>query len=336
MGLAALSPSVIPDTSIFPALFGGVFPYMILLSLLLIIIWFFIDWNWIIVPCVSLILFWQPISQFWTFNRSIGHTTETISVGTFNLYGLKMLKLNHDDEMLEDLRKTLNTPKLDIICFQESNGFSNKILDDLLDFEYKYQYLESGVKLVSRHAIEDKGTFDFNSNVNSCLWTDVRIQDRVIRVYCAHLQSNRVSSSATELIEKGDLTEKNTWLGVRSMLGRYKVASKIRDEQSNRIKTHASGCEHPVLICGDLNDHPLSHPVHQLACNYQDSFKEKGFGWGTTYGGSIPMLRIDYILADSAFRVINHSIEPNDYSDHYFVHAGLEIKDKEDVMDRSD
>jgi endonuclease/exonuclease/phosphatase family metal-dependent hydrolase len=45
------------------------------------------------------------------------------------------------------------------------------------------------------------------------------------------------------------------------------------------------------------------------------------------------MLRIDYILADSSFRVVNHKIEPNDYSDHYFVHAGIELKDDEDVLE---
>lgn len=331
MALAALSPIIAPDASIIPAILGGLFPFMILATLVFAVIWFFLDWKWMLVPLATLILFWKPVSQFWTFRANVSDTTETIKVGTFNLYGLKMLKLSDDTNLVEDLRKTLNQSQLDVICFQESNGFSNRLLDEILDYDYKYQYLNSGVKLVSRHAIEDRGTFDFNSTVNSCLWSDIRVKEEKVRIYCAHLQSNRVSSSASEIMEKADLTKRNTWLGMRNILGRYKKASLIRQEQSNRIKTHALTSEYPTIICGDLNDHPLSYPVRTLVEGWQDSFRERGFGWGTTYSGSIPMLRIDYILADSSFRVVNHRIDPNSYSDHYFVQAGVELREAQDV-----
>lgn len=326
MGLSALAPSVSPSTTVIPAILGGLFPFMILINIILLVVYFFIDWKFMLVPLVTVLLFWKPISQFWTFNNNSKDTIDTIKVGTFNLFGLKKVKLSGDSKLLAQLKNTLNEPQLDVICFQESNGFSNNLLEELLDYDFKYQYLDSGVKLVSKYVIEDRGTFDFNSTVNSCLWTDLRIDGRKVRVYCAHLQSNRVSTSASELVEKGNLTERNTWLGMRNIMGRYKNASKIREEQVNRIKAHAAVCENPVVICGDLNDHPLSYPVRQLSDQWLDSFHEKGFGWGTTYGGAIPMLRIDYILADSSFRFINHKIEPNPYSDHHFVYAGMELR----------
>ncbi|MDX1683927.1 MAG: endonuclease/exonuclease/phosphatase family protein [Saprospiraceae bacterium] len=326
MAIAALSPITPPDISVIPAVIAGIFPFMILAMIGLVIIWFFLDWKWMLVPLVTLLLFWNPISKFWTFNSNTNDTTETIKLGTFNLYGLKKIKQSRDSALLLQLKSSLKTPQLDVICFQESNGFSNKLLEQLLDYDYKYQYLNSGVKIVSQYNIEDKGSFDFNSTVNSCIWADIRIKDNRVRVYCAHLQSNKVSSSASALMESGNLAEKNTWRGMHNIVGRYKTASKIRQEQSNRIKTHAMQSESPVIICGDLNDHPLSYPVAQFAENWNDSFVQKGFGWGTTYGGSIPMLRIDYIMVDSNFRVINHHIEPNPYSDHHFVYAGIEVK----------
>lgn len=328
MAIAALSPVVHPKVTVIPAILAGSFPLLILISILLAIVLFFIDLKWTLLPILMLLLFWKPIQKHW----NLGFTSpeikaEHLGVATFNLFGLKHIKKAEDEKLLKELKSVLSDPALDVICLQESNGFSNKVIDDVLDFDYKYQYLNSGVKLVSKYRILDKGTFDFNSVVNSCLWANLQLEDRKVRVYCTHLQSNRVGDRTTEIMEKGDLTEKTTWLGIRNVMSRYKKATLMREEQGNRIKTHAKHSEYPVIFCGDLNDHPLSYPVTQLSEGWKDTFCEKGSGWGTTYGGQLPLLRIDYIMVDSSFDVVHQEVTKTDLSDHYFVEAIVRFKE---------
>ena len=47
---------------------------------------------------------------------------------------------------------------------------------------------------------------------------------------------------------------------------------------------------------------------------------------GTTYGGIIPSLRIDYILLDPRIETIDHRIFRKPYSDHYPVLTQFDIK----------
>jgi endonuclease/exonuclease/phosphatase family metal-dependent hydrolase len=328
MVISVLSPHVDPNFSVIPSIVAGIFPFLTILNFLFFITYIFIDWKWLIITAVVSFLFWTPMTKYWAFNMDrVTHHAKQVKVGTLNLYGLKKVKTSEDAGLKIQLKMVLEKAAPDVICFQESNGYSNKVLDEILDFDYKYQYLESGVKIVSKYAIEDRGTFDFNSKVNSCLWADLKAGDRKIRVYCAHLQSNRVSQNADELMEKGNLTERKTWADIGNIMSSYKASAVARVEQTNRIKTHANLSEYPVIFCGDLNDHVLSYSIHQLSDGWQDTFIEAGFGGGTTYAGSVPMLRIDYIMVDSNFIVVDHEISNTQSSDHYFVSARLDIKE---------
>ena len=74
-----------------------------------------------------------------------------------------------------------------------------------------------------------------------------------------------------------------------------------------------------VIVCGDFNDTPQSYTYNLLSENLNDSFKTKGVGFGTTYAGSIPALRIDYILTHEKIKVQSHKILKENYSDHFPV-----------------
>ena len=143
-----------------------------------------------------------------------------------------------------------------------------------------------------------------------------------------HLRSNRVSTKAEDLVNEGVLSEKEAWTGVRTILGRYKEGAIKRKSQANKIKAHADNCTYPVVMMGDINDHPLSYAFGILSEKMKDSFYERGRGIGTTYGGSIPLLRIDYILASEQVNVLNHDILKTTASDHYFVSSDVSFNGK--------
>ena len=62
-----------------------------------------------------------------------------------------------------------------------------------------------------------------------------------------------------------------------------------------------------------------------------DAFYEKGLGISSTYGGRIPFLRIDYIMSDQSFDVLNYNLIKNEYSDHYPIRASVILKDRQET-----
>ena len=124
---------------------------------------------------------------------------------------------------------------------------------------------------------------------------------------------------AEKVREEGDLSDSKTLKAIKGMFSRFKQSAKRRAEQAQKIANHMAACPHPIILCGDLNDTPLSYTYHLLTQNLNDSFKEKGTGFGTTYAGSIPALRIDYILTHKKINVESLNILKKNYSDHFPV-----------------
>ena len=77
-----------------------------------------------------------------------------------------------------------------------------------------------------------------------------------------------------------------------------------------------------MLVIGDFNDTPQSYVYSTILGNdLHDSFVVHGTGIGTTYAGSIPGLRIDYILSSNNIDITYHEVPKLQYSDHYPVVA---------------
>ena len=99
-----------------------------------------------------------------------------------------------------------------------------------------------------------------------------------------------------------------------------------KNQEKNLFKVFIKKSPYPVLVVGDFNDTPQSYTYAQIADNLQDAFAKKGFGLGITYGGIVPALRIDYILASPSLPILSHRIFKKEYSDHYPIVAELGIE----------
>ena len=317
------APFIDPSKFAIPGILAAAFPMYLIAHLFFIVFWLITKWKYSLISLILFVVCWGHVSNHVGLGKE-NLSSNTIKLASFNLFGLKKLKKADDKPaMARQLRRVLDKPDFDIICLQENNNWSDGQLKKLLDYKYAYQFQHAGVKLLSKFEITDKGAFDFNSGVNGSIWVDLNIGEKTTRVYCAHLMSNRVSKDADDLWEKADIAERETWLGVRNMLSKYKHSAISRKEQSNIIKTHANKTQHPVIICGDLNDHPLSYTYRSLSYGCIDAFRESGSGFGTTYNGRPPMLRIDYILADSTLTISSYRKIKTDVSDHHLIYANL-------------
>jgi endonuclease/exonuclease/phosphatase family metal-dependent hydrolase len=107
-------------------------------------------------------------------------------------------------------------------------------------------------------------------------------------------------------------------------------ATAMRAEQAEQLRAHILSSPHPVIVCGDFNDTPNSYTYHHIAAGLTDAFEEKGFGLGTTFGGALPMLRIDYLLTDPGIRVHDcRVVRDTEWSDHYPVWGVFGVVGKE-------
>lgn len=274
---------------------------------------------------------WGHLTSFLGLSFTTGTTTgHEVRVMSFNAKRGSVAKQNakktkEKEPFFNFLKK--NGP-YDIICFQETPGINKKNVQDHLNLSYQHLMTYKGVQtsIYSKYPIVNKGGRIFENSSNSFTWADIKIKETTIRVYSIHLQSNKVSEDADKVIEKGDIKNKKTWLDIRSVLAKIKRGTQQRIDQAQVIIEHMEKSPYPIILCGDFNDSPLSYTYHIIAKKLKDTFQEKGSGFGTTYAGNIPALRIDYILVDRKLKTLDCSIIREEYSDHYPVISTIGIE----------
>ena len=103
------------------------------------------------------------------------------------------------------------------------------------------------------------------------------------------------------------------------VMRRYKQAVRIRAQQARAVAAHLAQSPNRAILCGDLNDTPVSYVYRLFNLSLQDSFRKMGSGIGATFAGRLPGLRIDYVLSDPSFAVRSHEVVHAGLSDHYPV-----------------
>ena len=225
-------------------------------------------------------------------------------------------RILQENDFIDFLKKG---EELQILCTQETSKFNSKFFKERFNFPFVHSYNPSGTFIFSKYPIVNSGGINFGTLTNSCSWADLIVNEKKVRVYSIHFQSNQVSDIADKVRHEGDLTKKETLKDIKGMMRKFKYYANLRAEQAQKVKNHIAECPHPVIVCGDFNDTPQSYTYNLLSENLNDSFKTKGVGFGTTYAGSIPALRIDYILTHEKIKVQSHKILKENYSDHFPV-----------------
>ncbi len=101
----------------------------------------------------------------------------------------------------------------------------------------------------------------------------------------------------------------------------------LHRKQTESIMKTLSNSEHSSLLMGDWNMRPGSRGWRRVTEELQDTWYVAGKGSGHTYSANRPRMRLDYIFASSAFRVLETKVVSTDpsASDHLPVIATLEL-----------
>src|SRR5690606_32531336 len=110
----------------------------------------------------------------------------------------------------------------DVVCFQEVGEYVLDAIKSSFPKHFLYK-TKKGVAIVSRFPFGEKGIIDFGSITNSCIWADIKINGEKVRIYSFHLQSNKVSKDADDMVENFQKNDGKKWYeDIKGMLKKYR------------------------------------------------------------------------------------------------------------------
>jgi endonuclease/exonuclease/phosphatase family metal-dependent hydrolase len=332
-----LAPYISPRIFWPLAFFGISYPVLLIINLLFVIYWL-LRWRMLFIySFVTILLGINILNNFVQINlkKAPGEAKHKLKIMSFNTKLFDLYNWSHNMETRSKIFDLLKSESSDIVCMQEfynSDKGHFRNLDTLVKFQKaKYSHVEYQVSLrgtdhwgmatFSSYPIVNRGHIDFNTfGNNSCMYTDIQVEEDTIRIYNVHLQSMHFSNNDYKFMEALlDIKDLSELEGTKSIFRRLKWAFRRRAGQADIIEDHIKSCHYPVIICGDFNDTPASYTYHTLSDGLSDAFLETGNGFGRTYYGKFPSFRIDYILHSKSLQAWDFKTIISELSDHYPV-----------------
>jgi endonuclease/exonuclease/phosphatase family metal-dependent hydrolase len=338
---AYLNTHVSPNSVPYISFLGLAYPLLLLVELLFILLWLFIKRRLVLISLVTLLIGFNHLRHFYVvtfFQTELENPFKVLSynVKIFDLYDLDN-RVQNRNEIFDFLKKE----EADVLCFQEfyhqkDPAFSTKdSLLELLDIDFyhdRYTHEMSGnryfgVATFSKYPILYKGEISFdNDDNNFCIYSDVLTGSDTIRVFNAHIGSIRFEFD--DYLFFGEENGPN-YLGEREkgqkIIRRLKTAFEKRAIQAEKVAAEIEKSPYPVVLCGDLNDTPVSYCYRQFNGLLNDAFVASGNGIGQTYIGEMPSNRIDYIFYSDELRSANFNTHQVNYSDHKPISCQLDL-----------
>jgi len=329
--LSYLAPFISPNVFWPIAFFGLLFPVFFILNLLFLIYWLFGMRTPFWANLLVLIIGINSISTLKGNPSKENRKSEKnkVSIISYNVRLFNAYKWIKKDNIKEDIFEFLKERNTDILCIQEF--YAPKKLPNL---DYPFQHIGLQQKksqwhmaIYSKFEQINKGTVSIKGERmnNTCIFSDMIIEKDTVRVYNIHLASNWFDKSDLAFMKNPEMSKEAIKKGVLSIAKRLKKSFQKREEQVDVIKEHINNSPYKIIVCGDFNDTPNSYAYHKISSGLQDAFLNKGNGLGSTLIGTIPFLRIDYILLSPTFETNSFSTHQKKLSDHKAIESNLEL-----------
>ena len=314
--ISYLAAYITPEANRIIPLFGLFFPYFFFLNVCCVLGWLFTKkWTYSLLSFCALLIGYSAANRFISFDsKKVFKSPEVIQVSSYNLASGLLIRSKQKEDFYQFIEDQYQDG---IFFFQESSTTILNKLEAKFPKEHFVRLKGKRATIMSHFPVVKSGIIDFKDNYNVCVWADVKIADEIVRVYSVHLQSNQVTRIAEDVRSNGDLGDKETWSNLKTMMGRYTKSTVKRRNQVEKILKNVESVDYPVIVVGDFNDIPQSYLYTDMSNRLKDAFVERGFGLGTSFNGSIPALRIDYIFLDRSFQILDYKTHRLPFSDHY-------------------
>lgn len=238
------------------------------------------------------------------------HPFQKIEDNSFRLVSWNAEGFLLNQDTLYKSSNLINSLTPDIICIQErphDNLLHRDKVSSALNLKYKaFNSREDEVlnmAVYSKWPIIEKKDYYFAESYNKILRVDILYKESRIRIFNMHLQTTGLSTNSIN----GE--NKNILLG-------YMHNTRVRNCQTDILSKAIVDSPYPVIVCGDMNDTPVSYAYHRISQKLIDSFQIAGNGWGGTFQSYWNIFRIDYIFSSKEIAANRAVFYSNEWSDH--------------------
>ena len=302
-----------------------------IVNALFVVFWIFKLNIRFLLSLIVLALGINNIDNFFRWPNSITVGSSDIKVMTYNVRMFDVFDWVKEPNTTQGIYDLVKSESPDVIAFQEYHPMKKF---DIGEYEYNYIHYPSireywGQAIYSRFPIINKGEVDILSDYNSVIFVDLDINGTKLRVYSVHLETLKLETSDLELNKTFDFSdsENNISGKVKSLVSRIDKGFGRHGTQADMLREHIDQSPYPVIVMGDFNSSAFSYEYKQIKGDLVDAFERGGQGFGKTFVFPYFPLRIDFIMGDPNFRLVEfNTLNKRVLSDHYPVTASYKIK----------
>ncbi len=304
--LSAFSDRISPNTMMFFAYAGLIFPIILLINIFFVVWWLLLKkWKFLLINIIALLICSNVIFTYFPMNLRTKEVPEDcIKVLTYNTMRFDHYK-KHNNKSHNGVIAYILDVDADIVCLQEYGIAKSKYLISQQDidniFKEKYPYrkhviinkfsdTEGGIAIYSKFPINSVKKIPYTSKYNGSCIAELDVKGKKVTLINNHLESNRMSS-----IDLGeyvgllqgikDLDSEKVENITEMTKRRLSVSYKTRALQVGMIAESVKNVDTPyIIVCGDFNDTPISYTRRKIMGDIlDDAYVETGFGPGITY-----------------------------------------------------
>lgn len=359
--ISAYSDLINPQWLIYPSFLGISFGIFLVISLVwAIVLAILTRWRCLMVMGITLLIICIPLWRYCPIHPFGGPspitsvegldgkerpiTVDSIRLLTYNTCAMGQTHLSKIKEKIP-VMDYVKESGADIVCLQEyaftlsKGGHTQEQLRGSVSRQYPYYDFTPndgrtamGIALFSKYPIRKAQRIDKRKKgYFSCMYYQLEVHGRIIGLVNMHLHTNSIQPKDRVLYDEMiDHFEPDSIGRIRAgLLRSLGKAFRYRADESNMIarylrENHPEGM--PLIICGDMNDTPISYCYHTLSQGLSDTWQEAGTGYGISYKEHHFWFRIDHILHSPQFRGLDIQVRKDiTYSDHYPLEATLQL-----------
>ena len=329
--LWAVCLSVYLEPSIHPRLAqaGLLFPVLLVINLGFVVLWLVTSWRWVIISVIGLAACSSCIMDYWSISLPKHVPDNARLVLSYNInYATEDSVENFDGYRTIGF---IGESNADIICLQEYSEHSPKgeYLNNMLD-SLGYERLCLGSLLIaSRLPFVGNEALGLYEDGNGCMACRVSDGNDTLMVINAHLQSNHITMDEKKDYSQA-LEDKDKRLLKSSgciVLSRLIAATAKRQEQTDSICNFIEKIKgERILLCGDMNDTPVSYTYHRFSSLLKNTWRESGWGTGISYNREGFPVHIDHIFVSEDIASFDAQVDRSiASSDHYPVLVRIQL-----------
>lgn len=289
------------------------FPIALLVNLLFVLFWLFINVKRIWVPVLGLLLCSSYILDYYPLNFGDERPDDALKVVSWNTHGLG------GAEGRDSAIQYLKNIDADIICLQETT-LDETLISGMAELGYE-AHQQNTHALFTRLHILQTDTLSYETRSNGSQWYLLEHGGDTIVLVNNHLESNGLSQEIKDeyvQVLREPEYERAKESG-RSILSLMSTSARYRGNQTKALHSFVQqyAGKH-IIVCGDFNDTPISYAYQTLARHMKNAYRDSGRGIGVSYNQKGFWVRIDHIFfseeGESGCTSIDRRI---DVSDHY-------------------